>query len=73
MRFEDVDMAKVSPCANGCGTPVRRFAAVPIRGTGLDGESSGPWWCPACLKAKIDAALVGVEIPNRKVVDVGSV
>lgn len=54
--LDDVDVAKVDPCAGGCGMPVRRFAAVPVSGSGLDGEPSGPWWCAACLQAKTKAA-----------------
>lgn len=51
-RLEDVDLAKVDLCPGGCGTRVRRFASVPIAGSGLDLVVSGPWWCPACLQAQ---------------------
>lgn len=51
----DFIVGKVDPCP-GCGELVRRFASVPIRGSGLDGEPSGPWWCAKCLHAKCDAA-----------------
>lgn len=51
----DIDLAKVSPCPK-CGEPVRRFASTPIAGTNKDPITSGPWWCPGCLRAKTAAA-----------------
>lgn len=62
--IEVVDLAKVSPCPGGCGTLVRRFASVPIRGQGLDGDPSGPWWCSACLQAKVVEALTRGDAPG---------
>lgn len=53
------DLAKVDPCP-GCGTSTRRMGGVPIAGSGLDLEFSGPWWCDACLQAKCDAAVADV-------------
>lgn len=58
---DEIDLAKVDPCANGCGTLVRRFASTPIAGTNKDPITSGPWWCPACLAAKTRAAADAVR------------
>lgn len=58
--LDAVDLAKVSPCP-GCGDPVRRMAAVPTRGHGLDQMPSGPWWCSSCIQAKCSAAFAAVR------------
>lgn len=52
VNIDEVDTANVDLCPGGCGTLVRRFSCVPISGSGLDLVFAGPWWCPACLKAK---------------------
>lgn len=67
----DIDLAKVSPCANGCGQVVRRFASTPIAGTNKDPITSGPWWCPDCLAAKVSAAVEG-RAPGSNPGDVGA-
>lgn len=46
--IDEVDLAVVASCANPkCRVKVRRFSAI----------STGPWWCPKCLRAKVDAAV----------------
>lgn len=68
----DIDLANISPCANGCGALVRRFAATPIAGTNKDPITSGPWWCPACLAAKVRAAAEPARTPGSSPGDVGA-
>lgn len=57
---EDVDLAAVGPCP-GCGIPVRRMGSVPISGSGLDLHFADKSYCGACLQAKTDAAVEGID------------
>jgi hypothetical protein len=53
-----LDTAKVDPCP-GCGVPVRRFANVPIAGTGNWLTQSGPWYCDDCIQVRCMEAVDG--------------
>lgn len=54
--IDELVVGLVDPCPGGCGTLVRRFPNVEIRGRAPDGETSGPWWCPDCLQYLTDLA-----------------
>lgn len=54
--IDDIDLAEVGACP-GCGDPVRRFASVPIGGSGLDLIHATVAWCASCTRARTMARI----------------